>query len=182
MMHRKAVRVVKEDAFFPTRYSTCNNVSVSKWRDGRRDNLPLPPVLPHGCSVSVHINEADTEIMSEICSWLGKSEPKQVFFYACGTRGANKILTDAMLLACALCAEIVEITSNELITYKALSRLLSCRYAGISNTGVTLRSLRDLPNLVYVRYGNAPIPMIDTETLSWIMHMQDSGMLLYANW
>jgi hypothetical protein len=182
LMHRKAVRVVQEDAFFPTRYSTYNNVTVSKWRDRRRDKRPTPPVLQHGCSVSVHIDEADTEILSEICSWLGKSEPKHLFFYTCGTRGANRILTDAMLLACALCAEIVEITTNELITDKAMSRLLSCRYAGINNTSVTVRSLRDLPNLVHVSYGNALSPMIDTETLSWIIHMRDSGMLHASVW
>jgi hypothetical protein len=85
------------------------------------------------------------------------------------------MLTDDMLLACAWNAETIGVSFNELITDASVSRLGKCRDIRINQTQVTVRSLRELPDLLHV---NCTRATTDAETLAWVEHMHENKLIL----
>ena len=177
--HRAAMAALESDPLSWPRYLRQNTVRVSHWCEHEEH---APPTLPHGCAVKVIIDKPDADALRAICGWLGRAQPQQLFFITCNKRRACQTLTDEMLLACASCAELLDISWNELITDAAITKLRTCRDIGVEGTYVTMRSLRELPHLLRVDYPSRhgcwrKVPL-NTVTLAWIKSMQDQKMLL----
>lgn len=184
---RVAVLEFKSDPFSRAIYLTHHPLRVSRWRKahgkdcpgspGGPGERPPPPPLPRGCAVNIYVDEADAETLGEICDWLGREvAPRHLFFRTYDARGPRRMLTNDMLLACAWDAETVGVCSNERITDASISRLPKCRDVRISYTGVTVRSLRDLPDLLHVHCNHST----DAETITWVKHMHDNKLILLS--
>jgi hypothetical protein len=179
---RAAVILFASDPFSRSIYFTHHALTVSKWRkvyspdrpDGPGERPPYP-ALPRGCAVNVYLEDADAETLGMMCDWLGREvAPRHLFFRTYNERGPRRMLTDDMLLACAWNAETIGVSFNELITDASISRLPKCRDVRISYTGVTVRSLRDLPDLLHVQCNHTT----DAETIAWVKHMHDNKLIL----
>jgi hypothetical protein len=179
--HSAAVLRFKSDPFSRSIYFTHHPLTVSIWRKTHTPtSMGERPLLHRGCAVNIYIDEADAETLGQICGWLGREvAPRHVFFWTQDRPGPRRLLTDDMLLACAWNAETVGVTFNELITDASVSRLLKCRDIRIENTGITVRSLRDLPDLMHVHCIPAST---DAETLAWLNTMHDNKMLILNTW
>jgi hypothetical protein len=175
--HDNMVAYVR-NPFYRAQYYTHNIIYVSKW-----PNEP-PPVLPYGCAANVYIDKSDANALGEICSWLGLASPKQLFFYTFFRKDVGRILTDNMLLTCALHVEILSVSGNELISNASVSKLEMCRDIQIKKTRVTMKSLRLLPNLLHVDYVSCKHTytdwdeFTDTDTVTWLTRMREHKMLL----
>jgi hypothetical protein len=181
---REAVLRFKSDPFSRAIYFTHHPLRVSRWRKahgrdcpGGPGERPPPPALPRGCAVNIYIDEADAETLGEICDWLGREvAPRHLFFWTYYKRGPRRMLTDEMLLACAWDAETIMVSCNELITDVSVSRLRKCRDIRIEHTGVSVSSIRDLPDLLHVHCNDST----DVETIAWVKHMHDNKLILMS--
>jgi hypothetical protein len=129
--------------------------------------------------VYVYVDEPDAGTLSEICDWLGTVRPRALSFFTFRQMGCN-CLTDDMLLRCAGEARLLGIVFCDQITDRAISQLQACRSIHLGNTpGVTPASLRQLPELLHVKYFRHTSSQhgIDDAMLDWLRSRGSSGML-----
>jgi hypothetical protein len=129
--------------------------------------------------VYVYVDEPDAGTLSEICDWLGTVRPRALVFFTFRKRGCN-CLTDDMLLRCAAEVQLLGIVFCDQITDRAIAQLQACRSIHLGNTpGVTPASLRQLPELLHVKYfrHTSSEKGIDDAMLDWLRRRGRSGML-----
>ncbi len=102
--------------------------------------------------VYVYVDKPDARKLSKICDWLGTVRPRVLNFFTFRQKGCN-CLTDDMLLRCARDVQLLGIVFCDQITDRAIAQLQACRSIHLGNTpGVTPASLRQLPELLHVKY------------------------------
>ena len=178
LQSRRSAAVRAWDDFLEEHGNPGVAVRVSTFKQQRTEVTDNNNINSPRC-VHVYVDEPDAGTLSEICDWLGTVRPRALNFFTFRQRGCN-CLTDDMLLRGAAEVQLLGIVFCDQITDRAIAQLQECRSIHLGNTpGVTPASLRQLPELLHVKYfrHTSSKKGIDDAMLDWLRRRGRSGML-----